>query len=263
MNNQKAFTLIEILVVIAIIAILAAILFPVFSQAREKARETQCLSNTKQIGTAFLLYLEDYDGFYPVAINSINMIKPGEGEMYSSHNPITDDNLDRMSKYSYRAQIEPYTKNAMIFVCPSDSHTDKTGAYKSGKRISSYHYRYYIGVKTVGTEGVLYPEGWSEFWPDVWSESTVLYPSKTFVIHEREPFHHRAKNYNFSDESMRSFTENSRFNMTFADGHAKSHNSFSALSVYWLIQNSWDYHWPKHYDSGNILTASIDVWDVD
>ena len=59
---KKGFTLIELLVVIAIIAILAAILFPVFAQAREKARAASCLSNMKQLGTAFALYLDDWEG---------------------------------------------------------------------------------------------------------------------------------------------------------------------------------------------------------
>src|SRR5260221_1647717 len=59
--NKHGFTLIELLVVIAVIAILAAILFPVFAQAREKARAISCLSNAKQIGTAVLMYAQDYD----------------------------------------------------------------------------------------------------------------------------------------------------------------------------------------------------------
>src|SRR4051794_23044778 len=65
MPSRRAFTLIELLVVIAIIAILAAILFPVFAQAREKARQATCQSNLKQIGTAFSLYLQDYDETFP------------------------------------------------------------------------------------------------------------------------------------------------------------------------------------------------------
>src|SRR5207249_4382724 len=64
-TRKTAFTLIELLVVIAIIAILAAILFPVFAQAREKARQAGCLSNLKQIGTATMLYVQDYDETYP------------------------------------------------------------------------------------------------------------------------------------------------------------------------------------------------------
>ena len=64
---RRAFTLIELLVVIAIIAILAAILFPVFAQAREKARAISCLSNLKQVGIGLMMYTQDYDETYPIA----------------------------------------------------------------------------------------------------------------------------------------------------------------------------------------------------
>src|SRR5262245_54405088 len=67
MQRQKGFTLIELLVVIAIIAILAAILFPVFAQAREQARKTDCLTKLKQLGLAWLMYAQDYDETYPPA----------------------------------------------------------------------------------------------------------------------------------------------------------------------------------------------------
>ena len=63
--SRRGFTLIELLVVIAIIAILAAILFPVFAKAREKARQTSCLSNLKQLGLSFLMYAQDYDELLP------------------------------------------------------------------------------------------------------------------------------------------------------------------------------------------------------
>src|SRR5207244_1598792 len=60
-RERSGFTLIELLVVIAVIALLAAILFPVFAQAREKARQASCLSNCKQIGAAIMMYAQDYD----------------------------------------------------------------------------------------------------------------------------------------------------------------------------------------------------------
>src|SRR5579862_3576887 len=66
-QNRRGFTLIELLVVIAIIAILAAILFPVFAQAREKARQTTCVNNNKQWTTAAMMYVQDYDETFPPA----------------------------------------------------------------------------------------------------------------------------------------------------------------------------------------------------
>jgi prepilin-type N-terminal cleavage/methylation domain-containing protein/prepilin-type processing-associated H-X9-DG protein len=96
-KNLSGFTLIELLVVIAIIAILAAILFPVFAQARDKARQASCLSNMKQLGLAMNMYAQDYDGLL--------MQTTSEHPVLKIH-------------WSYVSQ--PYVKNVGIFVCPSD-----------------------------------------------------------------------------------------------------------------------------------------------
>jgi len=98
---RKGFTLIELLVVIAIIAILAAILFPVFAQAREKAKQTACLSNNKQLGLALMMYVQDYDDTFP-------------GRAATTHYPP----WDHPWSYWYRV-IQPYIKNEQLLICPS------------------------------------------------------------------------------------------------------------------------------------------------
>ena len=98
--SKKAFTLIELLVVIAIIAILAAILFPVFAQARAKAREASCLSNIKQIGLGVLMYLQDYDE---------TVVTP----QWTGTDPFPNDERE------WPELIQPYTKNWQILRCPS------------------------------------------------------------------------------------------------------------------------------------------------
>ena len=96
--SRRAFTLIELLVVIAIIAILAAILFPVFAQAREKARQAACLSNMRQLSNAVMMYVQDYDESYPMTANY---------------------NTGAFTPTIWPEMIQPYVKNEGIYKCPS------------------------------------------------------------------------------------------------------------------------------------------------
>jgi len=139
--NRKAFTLIELLVVIAIIAILAAILFPVFTQAKTAAKKTQSISNIKQIGLAFQMYANDSDDIMPrqdncVANSSINpALKTaafnasacwGAGPYY-----------DRGNHYSWQKWVVPYTKSVPLFEHPAMTK-DPAGWNTNGQIMNGY-----------------------------------------------------------------------------------------------------------------------------
>lgn len=100
-TRPQGFTLIELLIVIAIIAILAAILFPVFAKAREKAGQTNCVSNTRQIAMAMLMYINDADSRFPLVRGS------AAAPLFIS---------------SWIDTLQPYTSNLQIFVCPHSSY---------------------------------------------------------------------------------------------------------------------------------------------
>ncbi|MDR3706676.1 MAG: DUF1559 domain-containing protein [Capsulimonadaceae bacterium] len=113
-TKGDAFTLIELLVVIAIIAILAAILFPVFATAREKARQSACLSNVKQIGLAYTQYEEDYDETVPCGQSTF-----GSGRGWAK-------------------QIYPYVKSFAVFLCPDDTGQGDVVSYAVNSNLVGY-----------------------------------------------------------------------------------------------------------------------------
>ncbi len=103
-TRQGGFTLIELLVVISIMAIMAALLFPVFSRAREQARKTSCSNNLKQIGVAVYQYTQDYDDTYFPLQQAVGSTNPGDG-------------------MTFVTLLQPYIKSAQVFRCPSGSQS--------------------------------------------------------------------------------------------------------------------------------------------
>ncbi len=137
-SKMKAFTLIELLVVIAIIAILAAILFPVFAQAREKARQASCLSNTKQMALASMMYVQDYDeqfyahryNCYAPGTTSPRIDCPqylnGDGTLKPEASMLT---LGKSAqRYYWVYLLQPYIKSYDLFKCPSAPNAFVPGA---------------------------------------------------------------------------------------------------------------------------------------
>ncbi len=179
MNVRKsAFTLIELLVVIAIIAILAAILFPVFAQAREKARETSCLSNMKQIALALRMYSQDYDE---------SLFASGQLPTMPATAP-DGQNIVRMMGGGTVLFLLPYTKNEQIFKCPSDSGDNYWGRSSTGWAWSkekwwghptSYHFRHVFDCANNGLSNMKTGT----------ADSQIGRPASVIVMYEAAAFH--------------------------------------------------------------------------
>jgi prepilin-type N-terminal cleavage/methylation domain-containing protein/prepilin-type processing-associated H-X9-DG protein len=190
---RRGFTLIELLVVIAIIAILAAILFPVFAKAREKARQTSCLSNAKQITLAILQYTQDYDEALPLLYNGAPVAPTGY--VYWLH------------------EIVPYCKNVQLFRCSSNSQSKApSDAHASGGWVASTTPScYQINTNLVGS-GASYSLG------------SVESPSEVFLLWDANGSSHGANGITYLPDTyfyMRGFWHNQGCNYAFVDGHAK------------------------------------------
>jgi prepilin-type N-terminal cleavage/methylation domain-containing protein/prepilin-type processing-associated H-X9-DG protein len=131
-RNRSAFTLIELLVVIAIIAILAAILFPVFAQAREKARQSSCLSNEKQLALGILMYVQDYDETFPCGLQ------------------------ESWWDNTWYRTTAPYVKNEGVFRCPTDpvGTPSITWAGPRFSYVSNGYMQWRNGWKVIGVMGM-------------------------------------------------------------------------------------------------------------
>ena len=224
MNNTKrptGFTLIELLVVIAIIAILAAILFPVFAQAREKARQTSCMSNLKQIGTGVYMYVQDYDESYPFSDTTLPNTQP------SPLNPNATGNFARrVNHYKWEAWVLPYIKSSQIFFCPSRTRDEEAwrvnGEIKNGYAINlgitgSPNGTSFIGGTIAGlqtpAETFIIQELWNQITYN-YNTNGTLYPAAL-----REDWEAYLKPNNAVDK--KSAPHSDGFVFAYADGHAK------------------------------------------
>jgi prepilin-type N-terminal cleavage/methylation domain-containing protein/prepilin-type processing-associated H-X9-DG protein len=223
---RRGFTLIELLVVIAIIAILAAILFPVFARAREKARQTSCLSNLKQIGLAIHMYVQDYDEMYP---NS--RIAPGSQPGWGDYaqlvaNPPGLYIITERTNQGYPTLLQPYIKNMQIFWCPSDSGGPSTDPAAG----VSYWWRHCIDV-----------HGWIIRGP---KDADFCRPAEQIIVHERFDWHgdHLGLENGLTVPGIRSI------NCLFVDGHAKIYRNFSNHS-------NADPNWFDRVDGWNVTVG--------
>lgn len=216
-KNKCGFTLIELLVVISIIAILAAILFPVFARVRENARSTSCLSNMKQMGLAIEQYKQDYDGFYPFG----GRVEGGGVTNW------------------YEAFLDPYVKSSQVTHCPSQPDDWDIGySYNEafGYRMNDSRAGTGVGLTLCGKLHPIY---------DGINEAGVSEPSRSIILTEASLYYQflvidngttpdKAKNQltiffpNSTQSTMTArFTHpeaevhNGGVNNTYADGHAK------------------------------------------
>lgn len=200
--KRTGFTLIELLVVIAIIAILAAILFPVFARAREKARQTSCLSNLKQLGLGAMMYAQDYDGRVPLLTMS-----------YPSVYPTAPTGLQNATNSPWDRCLMPYIKNEQVLMCPSSTDHGWTHTNYTWRVMCDYGMNYQIGsVVQLPT----YPNNL------VGDIEKIEKPAEVILFSDDNS---AFKLYIFTEwftlASTRTKVHNDGINLAFCDGHAK------------------------------------------
>lgn len=215
---KNAFTLIELLVVIAIIAILAAILFPVFAQAREKARNISCISNLRQLGTAFQMYLQDFDE-----------------KVMSRYDACPQTGPVNADQKLWTASLQPYVKNKQIMICPSASNTNYCDAWKdwNGKDALNNRGRLSIGYNQT-INGFYYNIGDGCGQQILPALASIVAPTKNVMFADSVPgdvsggyrgylFGNTASNVPYIGTPAGSLgsRHSEGTSMTFFDGHAK------------------------------------------
>jgi prepilin-type processing-associated H-X9-DG protein len=221
------------------IAILAAILFPVFARAREKARQTSCLSNMKQMGLAMMMYAQDYDETLP-------------GHILAAYTPST------RTAFAHYESIHPYVKNEQVFMCPSHDYDaskwqSERSANPSGEGLYKRSARTSYAVVTRLSTRVPY----APFTPHNPAAKLAFFerPAETVLIFESnclwvvkpdqvgfdndtyEPLSQDVSGANGPYKGGLDYRHNGQANLAYADGHAKSTSQVTSLSEF--TYNDW------------------------
>ncbi len=208
MPRRRAFTLIELLVVIAIIAILAAILFPVFSQAKAASKKIVCFSNMKQCGLAQMMYLQDCDGRFPLWLYD-------QGGF----------------RYSWTDLLQPYAKNRDMWRCPSDEGSAPYNASYANSRdyFRNRHCSYWLNAYVTRWSGN-YERGRYYDLQVSMTESEMPFTPTTIVFTDgpsnagQHTWPDTPETWYDSAENRRSMVRHSGFmNAMFGDSHARTH----------------------------------------
>jgi prepilin-type N-terminal cleavage/methylation domain-containing protein/prepilin-type processing-associated H-X9-DG protein len=225
MYRSRGFTLIELLVVIAIIAILAAILFPVFARAREKARETSCLSNVKQLGLGVLMYAQDYDE------------KLYAGELGLAANPsIYPEAACCVERNIWFEVTQAYIKNRQIGLCPSgesDWPNRPATIYGPGGVAVQYKFKHCL------------VSGHPSHHPGGCKLSRLSWPAQQLMFREYRAWHDDGECGCRDPEAP-----SRKYNCAFLDGHAKVARAGDSLYMRIAGQSRWDPHWFINPDTG-------------
>lgn len=241
-KREHAFLLVELVCVIIILVLLACLLFPLFAQTFDKARNTPCLANMHQVGTALQLYMHDYDFVFPV-LDQEAASKAGDtwGEGFCGHWSNWDaTRRDYQRQHSIGALLERYSCDAGTWVCPSDHGADKTGAL--GRRWSSYHYRLYL------TAGFAPGYANAPLRKTDYRELDFDNPTRSYVLNELWTWHgdQRADLDWLPKDTRQGWDPKARIRLVFLDGHVAVKRVDQCLmrSPSWTGQG-FDYHWPR------------------
>jgi len=219
---KRGFTLIELLVVIAIIAILAAILFPVFARAREKARQTSCLSNMKQMGLAEAMYAQDYDEtFLPYACG--DAAYPGQS-------------------FTWLTLVQPYMKNLQMLDCPSDEgNATALSSWVSPREMSFYGGIWHVSYAANAIRDWPSVPGWDSNYYGPHNINVKIArcaaPAETISIIEGQAHEFWSTNHLELWLNVGSHRHNDQMNVLFCDGHAKSLGRYATKPHMYTVQD--------------------------